>query len=585
MVTEEEKKAQLAQLAQQAYEDPNNPHVGAAIGGPVGSYVGGTPQTTDPNAPFYVNPNSPYAPPSSKPYISPMDARKIDAQKPFSYAPETMNPNASVSGPTQESKDANMGYGPSNPNAPTRENPTGKAPALTTVPGAQLAAGSGISRASSVSPDQMMLNAEDKATKGKIELANSGAGVVQAQQGLMQTGEDAAKAAMAQGESDRVKATANIAQANQMAQIRADQRSKQLDQQAGEVRAMKVDPNHWFKEAGTAGSILAALSIGAGAFAAAMPGTTNHENAALTIIGKAIDRDVAAQESNINSAWKGLNFQGDQDEKDYVRGEHKINAMQEAKATDYNHAIALATNIRNSTNNQVAIKGLDNTILGLKGQVVDLQKDQELRMATVLQKQLSASAAAAAYARGLPTSKESLERRFAAIHDKWMEMDPDKRGDEPNKTAFFQSAQGVDANGKPLPVGSNSRVSKEESAVKNFEEQGVKASNASPADDILSHIPFSKYFAPEATKNIQDLKVFNETTLPAGMRSAGDREENASVMRKIAPFQISPYDTTAQKKQKAAGFAELIRNTQAEKGKNTAPATTTGVPGATLAGD
>jgi hypothetical protein len=81
------------------------------------------------------------------------------------------------------------------------------------------------------------------------------------------------------------------------------QRSKELMESeasinaaAEEAKAMRVDPNKFYNDRGTLGTILAALSVGAGAYASAMTGTRNF---ALDIIENAISRDIDAQKEAI----------------------------------------------------------------------------------------------------------------------------------------------------------------------------------------------------------------------------------------------------------------------------------------------
>lgn len=63
-----------------------------------------------------------------------------------------------------------------------------------------------------------------------------------------------------------------------------------------ESKAMRVDPNKFYADRGTLGTIVAALAMGAGAYGAAMTGTKNF---AAEIIENAIDRDIQAQKENI----------------------------------------------------------------------------------------------------------------------------------------------------------------------------------------------------------------------------------------------------------------------------------------------
>lgn len=94
------------------------------------------------------------------------------------------------------------------------------------------------------------------------------------------------------------------AQADQQEQARLDQQAEarynsaytSQMQAADDVRASKIDPNHYWAERGTANQIGSALAIGLGAFGAAM----NHgPNYAMQIIDNAINRDMMGQEAEM----------------------------------------------------------------------------------------------------------------------------------------------------------------------------------------------------------------------------------------------------------------------------------------------
>ena len=108
--------------------------------------------------------------------------------------------------------------------------------------------------------------------------------------------------------------------------------------EAQELRNEKPDPQHWFKERGTAGSILAAIAMGAGAFGAAI---THSPNFAMDIINKSIDRDIDAQTADLDNKWKALNFKGSEDDKKFVKEQWMINQKNNARLVAWDHATAL----------------------------------------------------------------------------------------------------------------------------------------------------------------------------------------------------------------------------------------------------
>ena len=195
-------------------------------------------------------------------------------------------------------------------------------------------------------------------------------------------------------------------------QIDTDRQNADVSKRMQELRDMKPDPQHWFKEKGTAGSILAAISIAGGAFAAAMPHTANHENVASGIIDKAIDRDTDAQKSDIENKWKELNFQGAEAQRKYVQGQFFLHQMDVKKVEAYDNAIAMASSQLQHTNNEVAAQGLQQTITqlgdkraGLLGKI----SDQKLNVYMTEQAQNNAADAAN------PWSPKNIMKKAASI--------------------------------------------------------------------------------------------------------------------------------------------------------------------------
>ena len=182
----------------------------------------------------------------------------------------------------------------------------------------------------------------------------------------------------------------------QKAQYYAHQKQIADEKELQLLRQEKPDPNHWFKEKGTAGSILAAISIGAGAFAAAMPHTNNNQNQAMKIIGDAIDRDVDAQKDDMEKRWKLLNISVESHDKEYVHQMWQHNQRLEAINADYDHAMGLVSQYRLQTSNEIQGKQLDNILAGLSQKKLDnQQKIAELRYQVGLKDEAAARAAQA----------------------------------------------------------------------------------------------------------------------------------------------------------------------------------------------
>jgi hypothetical protein len=131
------------------------------------------------------------------------------------------------------------------------------------------------------------------------EMKAAGAEAVEAQKKI---GENRALAALAE-RKQREESGVQMQQLESKRLVAEADRTKALAETEAEVRAaaeeakaMRVDPNKFYHDRGTLGTILAALSVGAGAYASAMTGGRNY---ALDIIENAIARDIDAQKSAI----------------------------------------------------------------------------------------------------------------------------------------------------------------------------------------------------------------------------------------------------------------------------------------------
>lgn len=106
-------------------------------------------------------------------------------------------------------------------------------------------------------------------------------------------------------------AGANNAQTLLEEQNRNDElqrRQQAIEERVNEVSNMRVDPNNWFASRGTVGAFGAAIAVGLGAAAQSLQGG-NGPNNALNIINAAIDRDMTAQQQNIQNANAGVRNQ------------------------------------------------------------------------------------------------------------------------------------------------------------------------------------------------------------------------------------------------------------------------------------
>lgn len=109
-------------------------------------------------------------------------------------------------------------------------------------------------------------------------------------------------------EQARVMEEENLRLAEQQKGLAAIQEAsqKELGAQAQQVSAMKVDPNAFFKEKGTAATVGAAIMVGLNAIGNAFMGKGDAPNQAMSMINEAIDKNIQGQKENIMLAKSGL---------------------------------------------------------------------------------------------------------------------------------------------------------------------------------------------------------------------------------------------------------------------------------------
>jgi hypothetical protein len=220
------------------------------------------------------------------------------------------------------------------------------------------------------------------------------------------------RAALEKKEADRL---ITNQQDDQFALKTANDRDAASQKKAELIRAMKIDPTHWYKEKGTAGSILAAISIGLGAFGAAMPHTANHENYALDIITKAIDRDVDAQKEDIANKRDDVKTEMSQNDKKYVR-EHGIIADQRAAQKEgyYNARAMLVDNLSNLETGSTAYVNGQQLLSGIDDKIAKLGIDDK-RHALQVALQIRSEQQSAALKNTV--SPKEINERAAKIYD------------------------------------------------------------------------------------------------------------------------------------------------------------------------
>lgn len=342
----------------------------------------------------------------------------------------------------------------------------------------------------------------------------------------------------------------------------AQRQSSELQSEAEALRQEKIDPRHWFKERGTAGSILAAIAMGAGAFAAAMPHTNSKENFALGIINDSISRDVDAQKSNLEQKWKALNFKGTAQDKEFVRNQWMIDQKSNMMYKAYDHAMNMVSQARLNTQDQVAASNLDKMLNGLEQQKLELKDDKAKRMYGVAAQE--AARAAAAAARENISPRERLKMIDDMVKLGYSEKDA--------ASAVDYRISGGRMGGSPAVPSKLSGGSggKEEAIIEDIGLRGAKITGGYGSAIAGALGPIGQNIAPDAAREDQDRLSYNESVLPGFIRAAGERVDHNTLKEMAKRYEINPGDSPQIRQQKVRGAQEFIKGTLGLRNKGPA---------------
>lgn len=352
-----------------------------------------------------------------------------------------------------------------------------------------------------------------------------------------------------------------------------------IAKEAAEARAQSVDPDHWFKKVGVAGSIASAFAIAAGAFGASMPHTGGGgKNYALDIINTSIDQDIAAQKDNIDQKWKAVEMHIKESDRERAHAIFINSENNKIRLKDLDHTNALADQAISSTNNQSKIVGMNNLKSDVNQHMLETADKQSQLKYSVLQDEANKKAAAAA---ADPFSAANLNKAYKNYFDKTVEeisKDPSKGGSVLPREQWLKSymSQGY------TPSGGGTKEAKEEQAFENgvdkVVQSGKEASKQGIGDvvkDTAGHVvssllnPFagaipqvqnavSSRIAPEATANIDKTNQYNHGVLTAVTRLMGDRVPPESIQKQVESFKIDPGMSDKQKQDRISAYTNFL---------------------------
>lgn len=163
---------------------------------------------------------------------------------------------------------------------------------------------------------------------------------------------------------------------------RAMQGARQRYQNAiDRVSSMHLDPNHFFRDQGAFGTVSSVVAVALGALGQALTGSST--NGALDQINAAIDRDMQAQQSDIESARVGADMQGNMI--DIMRTEFSDAqaAHDAARAAMLQQAALHVQEMEGSLAGQEAQNNADALRSQLEGQAEEARQAAEARQAEI----------------------------------------------------------------------------------------------------------------------------------------------------------------------------------------------------------
>lgn len=293
-----------------------------------------------------------------------------------------------------------------------------------------------------LSPEREALAAMDKVREEERGTYDKEQEALRDQQHILESGRLQADKLAQGAQLEDFMSGVDFRQEQQRIRDEANQRDAQHDEKARLLRQQKVDPNHWFKERGTAGSILAAIAMGAGAFGAAMPHSGNHQNFAMDIINRSIDRDVDAQKDSIEQGWKDLQFEGDQNQKKLAREQYMLQQRQDIRRQSYDHALTMIGMQKQNTQDAARASQLDMLAQSVAREKTKLTEQGIQERLQVAIKERAAAAAA--------SKKAELTPQQIIEHAKKLYEDPNWKAPQGmgREEAALRTAQSFASGGK-----------------------------------------------------------------------------------------------------------------------------------------
>jgi hypothetical protein len=363
-------------------------------------------------------------------------------------------------------------------------------------------------------------------------------------------------------------------------------RVAEINDRNAKHRAMHVDPGKWYKDRGTAGSVLAALASAAGAFGANMP-HSGGKNYAQEILDKSQQRELDAQKENIDKDADDISRLVDADHREYARGQAKIAQMNAAKLQYWNNNTEQIKSVMARTEDQAKLAGMNGVLAYAQKRQIEAEKgylDHYREVGNHELAQLQAQRAAAT-AEARKARDEDAKREWELVKD------PNFQPTDPNMPREKAAALTVQAlRNRDMSAAGFGRVQKE--GKPSEQDQTVRAADEfnQQLEDLkkdpiitgtgldtaaLSHLP--QRIAPESNDAQVKLDAVNTRMLQAVGKVAKDADgkPNKEMIDRIEKkYEIHLGDSPRFKQQKLQAVQDIVNALSRQQGAANAPLST-----------
>jgi hypothetical protein len=493
------------------------------------------------------------------------------------YDPATMGPVLGVSQPPQPAAPTKPGEPP-----PANDNAGKAAPERVLRPIDKRHA-TAVGKPGIPGSEKLALAAGDETRGDRAETIGKRADILGQVQEVMANGEAENRNRLTGMESELETRQTNRKLYESTERDAAEKRHAEIEKEGADARAAKVDPDQWFKERGTAGRIMSAIVMGAGAFGANMP-HSGGQNAAMQIINDSIASDIKGQHANIEQKWKGISHLVESDQQSYARGQFKMKEMREEEVQGTTHAMAMIDRVSAMTTDEASQAKLGQMRMDLQDKLTDLKEQHYNQRVGVMQRdegrQAAANASAAAEARAREGRIRDHTYKMSASPDAELSAYAEKNGISIPEAAYRQARAVEDRdfgdadlvrNVHPDKGGAGSKLSEDEKGVRASNEFNKQLDDVEKSDVImksglteaaLSHL--GGRIAPGSSQMKTELDSVN-TRLMQGLgkvaKDADGKPNKEMLERYEERFTIKLSDTPEQKQAKIRGVRDVVNGT------------------------